>query len=785
MNICQKKIYISNCIVGVYLRWYYNGWHYWNFTNDYEIVMKTQSMGIQVTNYFSLISKIERPTRIKSEYSYRIVLEGIQVEDIPGFTGLLLAEKVEQYESAVWREVDITRGGHIIKDAVNNGYQLDFEITRKELPGASSVYQKTLKLYIGDILCDMDDNEIVPINKQVNNIAELQDRQSDFTAEFRIRKTRRMKALFELSGEVGANTVFPFTRQPCRLISDNIEIITGGYLILNRVEDQYYSVTILSGNFNFFNLIDGLKITDLLLPSTNHTWEASAMAATHSAGTPEIDYVYPLLEPSEDGSIAPLTDDGTKVEMYGGWIWPFIRVKAIWDEIFANAGFIVTGGDVLSEDKFSKLFMPISSRAITNTSKYLYSMSWNGSHTPVLNEKLGQPYYSPVTLINGNILFKLGYYFARFDGTYKITATVIGNMFVDAPVLSVYKNDILVGVMTIKIGYFQWEYEYELSGVNSEDYIYILTDAAATDPFWGTQNITYWFWGVSEIKDALISYGSAVEPRMYLPDMTQKDFIKMVCNLFGLVPDVTARDRKIRFWNYTELYDNISVARDWSKFLSERDDEVEFKFGDYAQNNYLKFKQSEDVILDNGKGNLLFNDETLPEESDIVQLIASTADEVDILLTNFKLTVSRIGFNKWNDEDADYEKNKSIDPRVVYIDYADEIGSPLYQKSFWIRPTAAPHAGIFAAPAVEIVTPKISKSIDVSFSEMIVYYSSLSRLLTKPNLRRAKFNLPVYEVAGLKHNIPVYLSQYKAYFYVNKISNYVPGQLCTIELIRL
>jgi hypothetical protein len=219
--------------------------------------------------------------------------------------------------------------------------------------------------------------------------------------------------------------------------------------------------------------------------------------------------------------------------------------------------------------------------------------------------------------------------------------------------------------------------------------------------------------------------------------------------------------------------------------LSERDDEVGFKFGDYAQNNYLKYKQSEDVIVDNGKGNLPFSDETLPEEKDIVQLNLSTCDEVSILPTTFAVQVSRINFNTWNETDSDYDSNRSVDPRIVYIDYCQEIGSPLYQKSLWIRPTQLPLAGVFAAPSLEVITPKIATSLPVSFSNMILYYSSLSRLLTKPNLRKAKFNLPVYEVAGLKHNIPVYLSQYKAYFHVNKISNFVPGQLCTVELIRL
>jgi len=151
--------------------------------------------------------------------------------------------------------------------------------------------------------------------------------------------------------------------------------------------------------------------------------------------------------------------------------------------------------------------------------------------------------------------------------------------------------------------------------------------------------------------------------------------------------------------------------------------------------------------------------------------------------------VSRIGFNKWYEDKTDkanshYDSNESIDPRIVYVDVIP-IFSPPDPKSLWIRPTAVPLAGIFAAPSLEIVTPKKASSLEVSFSNLIVYYANISRMLTKTNLRRAKFNLPVYEVAGLKHNIPVYLRQYKAYFYVNKISNYVAGQLCTVELIKL
>jgi len=781
ITICQKKILISRCTEGIYLRWWFNGWHYFNFTNGYEIEMQTEQMDNQVLQFFSVISKIERATRIKSEYSYKVTLHGIRTEDISGFTGLLLAERVEQYESGVWREVDITRGEHLIKEPGTNGYIFDFEVTRKELPASSSVYQKSLRLYIGDTLCDMDDDEVVPINKQVNNIAELQDRQSDYTAQFRIRKTRVMRGLFELSGEVGATTDIPYQRLSCKLIQDNIEVITGGLLVLDRVDDQYYYVSIVSGNINFFNLIAGQKITDLLLTDCNHTWDADFMELTHQDVSPGIDVVYPLCEPSDDGSIAPLTDDGDKVEMYGGWIWPFVRLQTIWEEIFAVQGWTVTGGDVIGSDLFSKLYIPIQSRKISDASKYYYSMWWGGYATPGVNALLGEGLgdFLGVSIINGTDTFKQGYYVAPYSGTYKITISIIGSSGIP-PDLYIYVGGVLFTTITGTCSGLlcvSFIYEAEITGVTAGQNIQIVCPTA--------MGWFYWSWGVTEIVSPLIAYGSVVEPRLHIPAITQTDFIKMVCNLFGLVPDVTARDHKIRFWNYSELYDNMLIARDWSPYLSERDDETEFQFGDYAQNNYLKYKQSDDVLEDNGKGNLQLSDETLPEEKDIIQLIMSTCDEVRILLNNFAVDVSRIAFNKWNDDDAVYDPETEIDARIVYIDHVREIASPPYEKAFWIRETVAPLTGLFAPPSHEILSPKAAQSLEVSFSNLIYYYASLSRMLTKATVRRAKFNLPVYEVAGLKHNIPIYLSQYKAYFYVNKISNYVAGRLCTVELIKL
>jgi hypothetical protein len=771
MKIGPIKIPIINCINGIYLRWYYNGFHSFLFQNGYEVSMSTESMGTQTTRFFSVISKVERPTRLKAEYSYKVIIEGITSANIAGFTGLLMAEKVMQLEDGVWREVNITRGEHTIREEWQNGYIVSFEVTRKELPNTSSVYQKSLKLYIDDTLCDMDDDEVVPINKQVNDIAEMQDRQSDFTAQFKIRKTRAMKGLFELSGETGINTNFPFEQKTCRLISDNIEIITGGIMILDRVDDQYYYVSILSGNLSFFKAIDKLKLTDLTLASTNHTWDVATMVNTHAA---DLDYVYPLCEPSEDGGIVmlPPGDTGDRVEMYGGWIWPFIKIKAIWDEIFTNSGF-VPEGNILTNPIFLKLFTPINNLDLSNFHAYQYYYALYRSESKI--------YSNPLTVLPGGALiigdatFAGGVYTVRYTGTYKFQVTVIVNYLTSAPniyyrVLGVDTQMTLNTSMTYTFGFVtMYTYEAEYAGTAADLISWVISPSF----------IQYYSISITDIEVTAIGFLSAVIGNRHLLDISQVDFIKLMCNMFGLIPEVNSRTRKIKFWNYEELYNNIPIARDWSKYLSERDDEMEFKFGDYAQNNYFRYKESEDVIQDEGMGNMLIEDDTLQNAKDVVELPISTCEQVNILNNIFSVDVSRIGFNKWDDTTSLYESNKKIDARIVYVDHVKSIASPPYEKTFGIRPTVAPGG------ATDIDSPKKASSLEVSFSYLITNYSGLSRLLTKTNLRRAKFNLPVYEVAGLKHYIPIYLNQYKAYFYVNKINNYVPGQLCTIDLIKL
>jgi hypothetical protein len=763
--IQTKRILIDRCTAGIYLRWWFNGWHYYCFNNRYSITMQTASADTMVTQLFSVVSKIERPTKVTAEYTYRVELVGVRPQDADGFTGLLLAERVEQYEGGNWYVVDIVRESFKLLQAGAPAYSIVFTVTRKELPLTAAVYQKTQSFYIGETLAELDDDEIIPINKQVNDIAEMQDRQSDFTAQFKVRKSRAMRALFELSGEVGASTNFPYEQQVCRLVQDGIEIISNGRMVLDRIDDQYYYVSVYSGNLNFFKTIENSKVADLPLAGTNHYWFALTAQISQSG---VFDYIYPLCEPSNDGGLTPLTDDGDRVELYCGWVWPHVKVKAIWDDIFTAAGFTCTG-DILTDTRFLGLHMPIATLQVPKalSDRYLYSMYWRGSQRFTGAAKLLT--FTGAVLINGTELFRTGYYNTPYAATYRIRVElrVQGNL---VPTLTLRNPSVTVATFELvqfSISGHVYEVEYTATAYET------LTVFTSTPYTYYTYANT-----ITQITDPKIGYGSPVVPKEHLPAMTQIEFVKMICNLFGLIPEVNTRQRSIRFWNYNDLYANVPRARDWSAYLSERDDEITFKFGDYAQRNYLRYKDCDDVLKDGGSGVLAINDLTLPQEKDVVALPLSTCDEV-IILTDVR--VAQIDFNKYNDGTGAYDQNESVDGRLVYVSQVPEdlAASPPYQKTFGLRDSLS--GGI----SYDTVNPYKASTIEIAFSTLITQYAALATMLTKTKLRRCKFNLPAYEVAGFRHDIPIYLNQYRAYFYVNKINNYVVGKLCTVDLIKL
>jgi hypothetical protein len=96
---------------GNYLRWYYNGYHYWIFSDASEKLAtsgeKFATSGKKMLSMSSL---------------------NLDLQEVTGLRSLLLSKDVQMYGDAVWVNVKVMPGSCIVYDDAVNGYEIEIII---------------------------------------------------------------------------------------------------------------------------------------------------------------------------------------------------------------------------------------------------------------------------------------------------------------------------------------------------------------------------------------------------------------------------------------------------------------------------------------------------------------------------------------------------------------------------------------------------------------------------------------------------------------------------------
>jgi hypothetical protein len=123
--IAPIRINISNC-EGVTLRWYFNGWHTYTFSKKYKLIDEVETQDTQVTEQFSMISRVEAPTSKQVKYFIEYGEEGMTGIIFEGVKGLMLAETAQIYIAGFWFEIDIERTNYKVRTNNQNSYDIVF-----------------------------------------------------------------------------------------------------------------------------------------------------------------------------------------------------------------------------------------------------------------------------------------------------------------------------------------------------------------------------------------------------------------------------------------------------------------------------------------------------------------------------------------------------------------------------------------------------------------------------------------------------------------------------------
>ena len=236
---------------------------------------------------------------------------------------------------------------------------------------------------------------------------------------------------------------------------------------------------------------------------------------------------------------------------------------------------------------------------------------------------------------------------------------------------------------------------------------------------------------------------------------TAEDFFKTFIRLFGLMVEVDEVNKVVKLNTLSKVYHNRPMAIDWSDKL-DTSQTIEEKYSPdetYAKKNKFSFTKNEKIDkIDEAYATI--DNETLSQEKTMCgEELSVESAEGPHTVTWFKNTEGLA--TEW--EDMKF-------PQFFHYSRVD---TPSNDFSHYI---------------VEPVTA--SECLETWYDYLFGIYSN--EYIFKDYLKiTAYFNLNEEDIASFNQVVPVFIRKFGAFFYVNRIKNYMSGKTTQVELIRL
>jgi hypothetical protein len=240
--------------------------------------------------------------------------------------------------------------------------------------------------------------------------------------------------------------------------------------------------------------------------------------------------------------------------------------------------------------------------------------------------------------------------------------------------------------------------------------------------------------------------GGMINTRDNLPDISQLDFIKALCAMYGLW--ATLVDGVVHLVRFADLYEQTPI--DWSHKLVGTGDgdasKTSYTLSDYAQKNILRYKEDDTVKAD-ASGALVVDNDNLDREKDMLTLPFSASDG------------NIIPHLKWKDDDSstgEVEEQK-VEPRIMVLKDVFELYSHTASLSF----------------------------DGLKFSQLIPeYYAFWQKIMRNPIVIEEKVRLSEIDIKMLDFRKSIYLQKYGAQFAIDKVQ-WSEGEPSTVTLVKL
>jgi len=621
------------------------------------------------------------------------------------------------------------------------------------------MYKLYIEIEIGDTtfwkLADLGDDKPA-MTKQANDIAELKDRQADYSQSLKLPPTHNNCQMFGFSDQLDVITDFPYKRHNCRLFSnDSLIAGIGSYLILTKA-NKYLEVQILSSNADFFSMLESKPMSELDLTS-----ELNQGHCQRSGYGFFDDY-----NSSNDKGWCMAAAIYTKGEQIipnnaGGNQYPFVFVKYVIDKILHANNYmpLITNVPLIEMSKkainISTLIPDTNSLLIYNASAKCENRGSIDTTTlvafDILTTGTGSLVQStsPIGILyNAPAACKVTINFSVV-GTGNIGSRQVVEIRNKTTDIVIYTNDFTLAVSGETRTFTQ---EVELAEL---DQIQVKVQSVRVMPVakynFFVNTITF----TNVVADTIPLTG--VIP--FAPNLgfdTQLDFFRMFTQLYGLTVQVNNDTKEVFAYTMQKLYDNKSLKKDWSNKVNDNKTDKYFTVRSYGQKNNIKFDDnSTDIVTDKGVFSIM--NETLPLEKDLFSIkLEAGFDALSMGTSVASIPLEDVKV----DGEVTTRAFKDGKPHIVEISNG--------QVTFMSAQMNA----------------KIANHVNAQ-SFVDNYYARLIEMLYRAKWIDEEFWLTDKDIEEFDHFIPVYIQKYGAFFYVNKIKNYISGQLTKCEIIKL
>lgn len=639
------------------------------------------------------------------------------------------------------------------------------------------------------------------MNYQINNLAELKDRNASYSQRISLPRTTHNEQAFQFSFVVGSGSYVPYMKFPCQLFYEGALISPAG-AVLNIVDvsDESIGIQIIGATADLF---DTLNNTDAKDPGDGTfllRWYTDTMGQTErylsGPGESKVLYFWLYATLQKNPNIPPISMEAIGQVRELDKFYPHLNWYDLITWIFDREGYSLET-DVDPVDR-SEMFLPCTYPVLADNPNVpkasgtgwikdtppggLAGVTWQGSPGVTLSDPVAVRLiidtipgeFSWMTLWDTTITFSFSWSntSAIQRGTVTVRVTHYKNDGTDAIVLSRSWTSGSYGSVSVDIPMEAGEhilvYGSLLAGNFSTDQYDMRFPVSITAPIPPETSpgdrpypgLTY---------DLLASTGFK----------SLGDIVKAFFQLFGLTIDVNPATRVARAYSVQEIYNRRnSSGKNWSdKLIKGKDTKLTFQMSSYAQSNEIKLEDNKDNnVTDSYKFSIqdvnLQPTKLLFQIGFLAGLNQALYDEYTQrlhTLANYPIwTINRGRMENGEMTETTWEYNALNKPMVVHINKYD-----------YMEPKVS--VG-YALTQVRLYTARF-KSLNYYVPK---YYGKLiDNILKRPKILQTQILLDSLDIQSLDLFNPIWLEEHGFWFYVSKINNFQAGKITKVDLIRM